>query len=109
MSDAEEIALLALLYYRWRRRRKQRRMWVHPIVDSRPEKGHFYNLFSELREDEEKFFNFTRMSTATFDALLMSIREKITKKDTRMRKCIPPEEKLVITLRYVLYIIIYFI
>lgn len=74
-------------------------MWVHPIVNDRLSKGHFYTLFAEVREDNEKFFNFTRMPMASFDELLGYIKEKITKKNTRMRTSIPPEEKLVITLR----------
>lgn len=99
-NDLEYLALLGLLYLRWKRKsKKNRRMWVHPIVNDRLSKGHFYTIFAEIREDEEKFFNFTRMSMASFSELLGCIKEKITKKDTRMRTCIPPEEKLVITLR----------
>uniref|UniRef100_A0A8C5MRF4 DDE Tnp4 domain-containing protein n=1 Tax=Leptobrachium leishanense TaxID=445787 RepID=A0A8C5MRF4_9ANUR len=40
------------------------------------------------------------MSIASFDELLSRVREPLTKRDTNMRPAIPPEEMLVITLRY---------
>ena len=40
------------------------------------------------------------MSKERFDHLLSLVREKITKKDTRLREAITAEERLVITLRY---------
>lgn len=74
-------------------------MWIHPIVNDRARKGQFYTLYEQARRDEEKFFNFTRMSVACFDELLNLLKTRITKKNTCMRTCIPPEEKLIITLR----------
>uniref|UniRef100_A0A8C5QRJ7 DDE Tnp4 domain-containing protein n=1 Tax=Leptobrachium leishanense TaxID=445787 RepID=A0A8C5QRJ7_9ANUR len=41
-----------------------------------------------------------RMSIPSFDELLSQLREPLTKRDTIMRDAIPPEEMLVITLRY---------
>lgn len=99
-DDLKYILHLGLLYYRWKRRsKKNRRMWVHPIVNERQTKGHFYTLFAEIREDEDKYFNYTRMSMGSFNELLGCIKEKITKENTRMRSSIPPEEKLIVTLR----------
>lgn len=74
-------------------------MWIHPIIEERQRKGHFHTLFAEVQRDEDKFFNFTRMSRSTFYELLAICGEKLVKKDTRMRNAITPEEKLVITLR----------
>lgn len=74
-------------------------MWVHPIVSERERKGIFHNLFFEIRQDEDKFFNYVRMSMTSFDELLNTIKPNVTKTNTRMRTCIPAEEKLLITLR----------
>lgn len=74
-------------------------MWIHPIIKERQQKGHFHTLYTEVKKDEEKFFNFTRMSRSTMAELLAILEETLTKKDTRMRRAITPEEKLLITLR----------
>ncbi|CAH1962237.1 unnamed protein product [Acanthoscelides obtectus] len=83
-----------------KRKEINRRMWIHPIIEERQRKRHFHTLFAEVQRDEEKFFNFTRMSRSTFYELLAVCGEKLAKKDTRMRNAITPEEKLVITIRY---------
>ncbi|KAL1489026.1 hypothetical protein ABEB36_013971 [Hypothenemus hampei] len=77
-----------------KKRKTDQRMWIYPRVNERPNKGHFYILFVETRNDEHKFFNFTRMTIKFFDELLDYVKEKIIKKNTRMRTPIPPEEKL---------------
>ena len=43
---------------------------------------------------------YLRMSKERFDQLLSLVREKMTKKDTKMRETISAEERLGITLRY---------
>ena len=95
----ERTILLSLIYLRWRRRRKHQRIWIHPIVRDRTSKGLFYTLFNQARQDEDKFYNFVRMSSESFDELLNILKQKLRKLDTHMRSSIPPEEKLVITLR----------
>lgn len=51
---------------RRRRMRKRlmstRRYWVHPIIQNREERGQFRILYNDLRQHEEKFFNYSRMS-----------------------------------------------
>jgi hypothetical protein len=47
-----------------------------------------------------KFKNFARMSEEDFAFLLNGIKNKISKKDTQLRKAIPPEVRLAITLRF---------
>ncbi|CAL4121766.1 unnamed protein product, partial [Meganyctiphanes norvegica] len=47
-----------------------------------------------------KFKNYFRMSQDTFDQLLSLLKIHIQKKDTHLRKSIPAEERLAITLRY---------
>lgn len=80
--------------------RKKRRWAVHPINQLRCERGVFYTLFEELQEDNYKFFNYFRMSIASFHELAYMIRTNL-KKDPRLLRGIAlvPEEMLAITLR----------
>ncbi len=104
MDSSREInrkQLLALLLFRRRlkRRQKNRLIWVHPINQKREDVGAFYTLFPDLRNDEEKFFNYFRMSISSFDELHARLKDNIQRKNTKMRNCIQPVEMLDITLR----------
>ncbi|XP_069619986.1 uncharacterized protein [Ranitomeya imitator] len=81
-------------------RRRRRRMWVHPLLTKRLTKGHFHRLYTALREHPEKFYLYCRMTIRTFDILLEILRPGITYQDTRMRKAISAEERLLLTLRF---------
>ncbi|XP_040193133.1 protein ALP1-like [Rana temporaria] len=100
----EAIILIALRRQRRRqeeeRSRRRHRYWVHPMVSHRVSTGYFHNLYSELRIYPNKFSNFTRMSVARFDDLLERLRPRLTRMDTAMRNSISPEERLLVTLRY---------
>lgn len=97
--EVEEIG--ALLFYHVRRRKKQnRRYWIHPMFMERSTKGAFHLLYDDLRKHDEKFFSYTRVSVTSFDQLLQLIREEIEGMDTNFRQSIRPEEKLMVTLRY---------
>ncbi|CAJ0931340.1 unnamed protein product, partial [Ranitomeya imitator] len=89
------------LRQRRQRRRAQKRMWVHPLVAERTEKGHFYVLYNDLRRYPDKFLSFCRLSILAFDRLLTILAPHLTLQDTVMRKAISAEERLLITLRYV--------
>lgn len=56
-------------------------------------------LFEDLCEHPEKFFQYYRMTKSSFDELLGIVGPSITYSDTKWRKCIPPEERLSVTLR----------
>jgi len=102
MDSVEDDLLFAMLLVKRLRRRQQRRprrWWVHPILSSRAEKGLFNTLYDDLREHEEKFIMYFRMSKNTFDELLSYVEDKLRKEDTVMRKCIPPDERLALFLR----------
>lgn len=75
--------------------RAQRRFWVHPWNEKRD----LCSYIQELRTDENRFKNFTRMSIATFDYLLHIVGEDLTKFSTNWRKPIAPEARLLLTLR----------
>lgn len=89
------------MLYRRRRRRKQRFYWVHPINMKREEFGAVYTLFPQLRQHEDKFFNYFRMSVSTFDYLYNRLKNTLELQNTRMRECIQPIQMLAVTIRYV--------
>lgn len=95
--DIEEAITIYLLSRK--KRRTKKRYWIHPMLVERHSKGLFQNYFKDLRNYPERFFNYTRMSVQSFDELLENVKNSLSGSDTRMRKCICPEEKLVITLR----------
>ena len=78
---------------------KKRRLWVHEINEARSEYGEYHHLMPQLREDEEKFRDYFRMSSSTFDSLLEYIKEDITKQNTNFRNSISAEERLVVAIR----------
>ncbi|XP_077139271.1 uncharacterized protein LOC143804758 [Ranitomeya variabilis] len=82
------------------RRRQRKRLWVHPLVAERPQKGHFYVLYNDLRKYPEKFISFCRLPIPAFDRLLAIVSPHLTLHDTFMRKAISAEERLLITLRF---------
>ncbi len=53
---------------------------------------------SELSSDG--LTNFLRMDSNTFNLLLSKVASLITERDTHLRKAIPPEQRLAVTLRY---------
>lgn len=94
--DNNEIVTFSYL-----RAQRRRQFWVHPINSERQLHGHYFQLYKQLQKDNVKFFNCFRMSISSFDELLSYIGNDIKRKYTNMRTAIQPEEKLVITLRYV--------
>lgn len=53
-----------------------------------------------FQSDPEEFCRMLRMPPFAFEFILEKIRHKITKKNTQMRKAIPPEERLSVTLKF---------
>ncbi|MGL5028831.1 MAG: hypothetical protein ACRC6C_01750 [Wolbachia pipientis] len=101
MNSEEEDDLLLILLLRkrvhWKKKAK-RKLWVHPLLSERVQKGLFHTLYDDL-QDDKKFFQFFRMSKSSFDELLSILQVDISGEDTIMRRCIPAEEKLALTLR----------
>ncbi|XP_069618437.1 uncharacterized protein [Ranitomeya imitator] len=85
---------------RRRIRRRPKRMWVHPIINEREEKGHFHVLYQDLRSFPEKFIQFCRLTIQAFDRLLIILAPQLSYEDTCMRRSISAEERLLITLRF---------
>ncbi|XP_075189952.1 uncharacterized protein LOC142289897 [Anomaloglossus baeobatrachus] len=78
----------------------ERRMWVHPIVLMCPTYGHFHCLYGELRRYPAKFSAYCRLSVENFDAILEILRHHLQLQDTCMHLCTSPEERLLVTLRF---------
>ncbi|KAJ8896762.1 hypothetical protein PR048_002107 [Dryococelus australis] len=60
----KESSFLYLLFLR--RKKKCRAVWAYPITAERPVFGASKGLSYQLRNDEEKFFNYFLMRIATF-------------------------------------------
>ncbi|XP_068122176.1 uncharacterized protein [Hyperolius riggenbachi] len=96
----EELIFMILMSLVLRRRGRQRRFWVHPLLKDRPKKGQFWMLYRDLRQHPDKFFGYARMSIGSFDRLLSLLEADLKKKDTKFRKSVTPTERLLITLRF---------
>ena len=100
MNSLEENAVITvILLRRLRRARRQRSVWMHPLTSDRLTIGQHYTTMNILRNDNDKFYNFFRMSQGTFDQLLSLIEVHVTKESTNMRPSIQAEERLAMTLR----------
>jgi predicted transcriptional regulator len=73
---------------------------VHPIIEKREEFDVFlYTLFDELRDDENKFFNYFRMSVSSLDELYRRLKENLERCSIEIRNCIQPVEMLAVAIR----------
>lgn len=81
--DAEEAILFYCLVKRKNKinKKRKRRLWVHPIIGARMEKGSFHTLFPDLLKFPTKFFNYFRMSSESFLVLY-----NLIKNDTNIRR-----------------------
>lgn len=83
-----------------KKKKKNRSKWVKKWVSQRNQSSHMF-LLQELREnDPNDFRNYLRMDDNTFRHLLSMVEVNLKKKDTIMRESIPPEERLIATLRF---------
>jgi len=91
---------VAAVYHVYKKRplRRTRSVWVHPINAQRLTKGSFVTLYSKLRADDRKFFNYFRMSMRSFDELVGKLSDSLMQEDLH-RIPISPTERLAVTLR----------
>ena len=68
-------------------------------MKNREKFSEFHHLYSELRDNENLFYAYTRMSTTTFNYIVESIKPKFNLKSTNFRDPISVEERLLVTLR----------
>ena len=98
--DLENLeGIFVYFYYRKRQKEKVKKrkhdFWIRSIYKQRSQFGVFTTWYQELKLDREYYYRFLRMSPERFDHLLSLVGERIAKKDTRFRKSISSEERLV--------------
>ena len=72
----------------------------HDINSDRFRHGEFYTLYERLRNHEDKFYDYTRMTITTFDYILNAVKTQLSKTATNfIPLTISPEQKLILTLR----------
>jgi len=106
-SNEEEVVVIDLLAAEEEeeeRRRKKRKhdMWIHDIFKKIWQHGEYHTLFTDLLNDDVKFFQYFRMSHAKFTILLDILSPHLLRQNTKYREAIEPEERLAVCLRYVL-------
>lgn len=79
------------------RHRRRRRVWVRPINTRRRQQGAFYNLFQEIKTDEQMFHKYTRMTLPTFQHFMDIVNPSLMKRSPR---ALEPEQRVALTLRY---------
>ncbi|KAM7300341.1 protein ALP1-like isoform X2 [Ixodes scapularis] len=102
-EEAAGVALVAVVLASQGRdkRKRPRRWWVRPCFHERDEKGQGTSLVPLLRSrDVEYYRDFLRMPPSAFDTILDLVRDRIKKEDTNLRKAIPPDVRLALTIRF---------
>lgn len=89
---------VACLIIKRKHNKYKKRLWVHPLLAVRHLKGAFVTLYSSLREDERKFFNYFRMSINSFDELHRKLEESL-KFSNAIRISVSSVERLSVCLR----------
>lgn len=93
----EEMLLLENVYLK--NQYFKRKRCVHPVNKLRSTLGEYHHLHKMLCEDEERFFEYYRMSVTTFYYILNNVKESIQKGRTNFHETIAAEERLAVTLR----------
>jgi hypothetical protein len=92
--------VLYAAYLHFVKRKRKRRWSVHPINSARYTDGAYRNLYGLLREHDDKFFNYLRMSISSFDELVVKFKDTIAIRPEMVQGLsFSVEEMLTITLR----------
>jgi hypothetical protein len=94
LLEPEEIVIIMHILRKKRKRNKKRKLWAHPLLESRLSKGAFYTLHEDLCSDERKFFNYYRMSSTSFTELYGNLKCYFCERDTHMRGVFLPRRDL---------------
>ncbi|XP_049700170.2 uncharacterized protein LOC126055353 [Helicoverpa armigera] len=82
------------------KKQRKRRWWITTIHRNRTSATMEEQLNELVAEPTDEFKKFSRMSLNDFEYLLSQISTRISKQDTQLRKAIPAQIRLAITLRY---------
>lgn len=103
MSDSEEELLLSSNSAKWyiaKSMRNRRKYCAHPINTTRFVFGEFHHLYNDLRKYPQKFFDYMRMESDTFDYILLKISDMLQQNWCNCHaRPISVEERLMITIR----------
>lgn len=69
-DTAMQLMAVIGLYRKWRQCRGRRQFGTHPLNARRKEVGQFHTTMAELKEDQDRFKQYTRMSVEAFDKLV---------------------------------------
>lgn len=94
------IAAILLIH---KKRKNKKRCWVSDFLCERKIYGAYYTTIPTLLQNPNLFINYCRMSATLFEELCILIAPKI-RKQTLCRDPIPPDQRLLLTLRYKIYI-----
>lgn len=83
---------------------KRKRFWISELCQSRQDFGAFYKVYPIILNDPTMFRNYCRMTKEQFEDLLILIAPIITKEDA-IRTSILAKERLLLTLRYLTFVI----
>lgn len=84
------------------KKRKPRKYWMKTWLKKRNEYSHM-NLLLELKENNPyDFKNYLRMTENEYKYLLDLVTPLIERKDTVLRESIPVDDRLAVTLRFIL-------
>lgn len=87
---------------RKKRCKKRRRIWIRPSIVDRENKSEASTLVKEMSlRDLTWYYNYTRMLPERFMELLELVGPIVQKQETNLRQPIPPNIRLLITLRYI--------
>ncbi|XP_068093678.1 uncharacterized protein [Hyperolius riggenbachi] len=73
---------------------------VHPMVLQRKTDKTFYVLYQDLRRHPRRFLEYTNLAISSFDELLRLVTPHISHDASDMQISIRPEERLLLTLRF---------
>ena len=97
-GDDDDIIIMYYYYQRYRKR-KERKMWVHPYIEKKNINCRAFVAAKELQESDAKFLAFYRMGKETYQRLMEHMTPAFHYTNTNMRECVSPEERVLITLR----------
>ncbi|XP_058817776.1 putative nuclease HARBI1 [Topomyia yanbarensis] len=98
--DCRKKACAAIIIALGSERRTARRYWMKEWLKKRENFSHVVLLKEISLKEKEDYRNYFRMNEETFMKLLSLVSPFITKQDTFMRRSLPANEKLALTLRY---------
>lgn len=98
MSSSDDEDVIAAYNFIRRRRHRRRLYWLHPYIE-RNVNCRLFVAARELSEDDSYFQSFYRMTKNTYRTLVNIVGPLIQKRNTVMRACVSPEERILITLR----------